>query len=78
MQDLQGKWGHGLFWKEIGVTTFFYEKNVIRYAILLYKFHDPEKRPEIFRHPEKWLIKFHDPEHPLRPGLTSFYVHSLR
>ena len=77
MQDLQGKWGHGLFWKEIGVTTSFLEKNVTRYAMLPYKFHDPEKIPKKFRDPEIWLIKFHDPELPLRPGLTSFYVPSL-
>ena len=77
IQDLQGKWGHLLLWKEIGVTASFLEKNVIRYSMLPYKFHDPEKIPKKFRDPEIWLIKFHDPELPLRPGLTSFYVPSL-
>ena len=34
------------------------------------------KKPETFRDPEKWPVKFHDPELPLRAGVTSFYVHS--
>ena len=60
---LERNWGHNILSRE---------KNVIRYAMLPYKFHDPEKIPKKFRDPEIWLIKFHDPELPLRPGLTSF------